>query len=164
LTSKLVIAKIGKPHGLKGYAYIHINDYIKDYLYSDILIEVDEEEMYIEEVKKHLKNRNLIKFINVDSINQIENYRDKNVYLDKRSLLELNTSLPWPELFIGEELITQDKKKPVLSSYFVLNLNTSVELSLGNKIFIVPYDNLNFNFNGKKLLMIKSLSLYNPVE
>ena len=116
MTSKLVIAKIGKPHGLKGYAYIHINDYIKDYLYSDILIEVDEEEMYIEEVKKHLKNRNLIKFINVDSINQIENYRDKNVYLDKRSLLELNTSLPWPELFIGEELITQDKKKPVLSS------------------------------------------------
>ena len=164
MTSKFLIGKIGKTHGLKGYAYIHIQEYIKDYFYSDILIEVDEEEIFIEEIKKHLKDRYLIKFRNIDTINQIENYRDKNVYLNKKSLMSLNTSLPWPEMFVGEEIITQDKRQPLLINYYVSNLHTSVELSLDNKVFIVPYDINNFIYNGTNLLMIKSLFIYNPTE
>ena len=164
MTSKFLIGKIGKPHGLKGYAYIHIHEYIKDYFYSDVLIEIEEEEIIIEEIKKHLKDRYLIKFKNIETINQIENYRDKNVSLNKESLMRLNTSLPWPEMFIGEEIITQDKIQPLLSNYYVSKLNTSLELSFDNKVFLVPYDKNNFIYNGTDLLMIKSLFIYNPTE
>ena len=78
--------------------------------------------------------------------------------------MRLNTSLPWPEMLIGEEIITQDKIQPLLSNYYVSKLNTTLELSFDNKVFLVPYDKNNFIYNGIELLMIKSLFIYNPTE
>jgi len=164
LTSKFPIGKIGKPHGLKGYAYIYLNEYLKHYSYSGILAEVNENEIYIEKINKHLKDRHLVKIIGLDTIEQIENYRGKSVFLKRTHLLELNIYLPWPELFIGEALMTQDKKQPVLSNYYVSIINTTIELTLDNNVFLIPYDKENFDFNGKNLRMNKDLTFYNPIE
>ena len=164
MTNKVKLGKIGKPHGLKGYAYIHLNDYIKGYDFSNIPVEINKKELFIDEVKTHLKNRNLVKLKNINTIEQIKLYRDNFIYTNKNTLLNINKSLPWPELFLKEPLANMDNLKIILSNYLVSDLQTVLELKVENSVYLVPYVESNFVFDGEFLIMLSSLTIHNPVE
>ena len=72
MTKKFIVGKLGKPHGLKGYAYIHLNEYLKRYDFKDIEIEINKECFSIEKLKNHLKDRHLIKLYKINSIEEIK--------------------------------------------------------------------------------------------
>ena len=70
-------------------------------------------------IKKHLKNRNLIKFKSYDTIESISKLRNMDVKINKDLLDSFfnQDKLPWPGFFIVQELNNNYK----LLSYEVLN-------------------------------------------
>jgi len=164
LTKKVSIGKIGKPHGLNGYAYVHINEYIKSLDFKDIPVKISREDLDIDIVKKHLKNRNLIKLKNIDTIEQVSVYRNKYIFADSKYFINLKTKLPWPELFINESIDNNYNYEIVLAKYHVSNLQTVLEIKVNNFVYLVPYVESNFIFKNESLIMVNDLTVYNPVE
>ena len=108
--------------------------------------------MVVEEFKKHLKNRNLIKFKSYDTIESISKLRNMDVKIN-RDLLDSffnEDKLPWPGFFIGQEL----NKNYKLLSYEVLNniyfcKISGIEMS-------VPYNSNFFIFENDNLTLLDS--------
>ena len=161
MTKKFIVGKLGKPHGLKGYAYIHLNEYLKRYDFKDIEIEINKESFSIEELKNHLRDRHLIKLYKINSIEQIEEKRDSYIYLDFNSIIKMKQDLPWPEIFLGERIKNIDNLEIFLSRYKVYNSNTVLELtSNSSESYMVPYVTQNFKFDGKHLYLNENLAIY----
>jgi len=164
LTKKVSIGKIGKPHGLNGYAYVHLNEYIKSLDFKDIPVKISREDLDIDIVKKHLKNRNLIKLKNIDTFEQVSVYRNKNIFADTKYFFNLKTNLPWPELFINESIDNNYNYEIILANYHVSNFQTVLEIKVNNFVYLVPYVESNFMFKNESLIMVNDLTVYNPVE
>ena len=161
MTKKFIVGKLGKPHGLKGYAYIHLNEYLKRYDFKDIEIEINKERFSIEELKNHLRDRHLIKLYKINSIEQIKEKRDSYIYLDFNSIIQMKHDLPWPEIFLGERIKNIDNLEIFLSKYKVYNSNTVLELtSNSSESYMVPYVTQNFKFDGKHLYLNENLAIY----
>lgn len=161
MTKKFIVGKLGKPHGLKGYAYIHLNEYLKRYDFKDIEIEINKERFSIEELKNHLKDRHLIKLYKINSIEEIKEKRDSYIYLDFNSIIKMKQDLPWPEIFLGERIKNIDNLEIFLSRYKVYNSNTVLELtSNSSESYMVPYVTQNFKFDGKHLYLNENLAIY----
>ena len=161
MTKKFIVGKLGKPHGLKGYAYIHLNEYLKRYDFKDIEIEINKECFSIEELKNHLKDRHLIKLYKINSIEEIKEKRDSYIYLDFNSIIQMKHDLPWPEIFLGERIKNIDNLEIFLSKYKVYNSNTVLELtSNSSESYMVPYVTQNFKFDGKHLYLNENLAIY----
>ena len=161
MTKKFIVGKLGKPHGLKGYAYIHLNEYLKRYDFKDIEIEINKEHFSIEELKNHLKDRHLIKLYKINSIEEIKEKRDSYIYLDFNSIIKMKQDLPWPEIFLGERIKNIDNLEIFLSKYKVYNSNTVLELtSNSSKSYMIPYVTQNFKFDGKHLYLNENLAIY----
>ena len=161
MTKKFIVGKLGKPHGLKGYAYIHLNEYLKRYDFKDIEIEINKESFSIEELKNHLRDRHLIKLYKINSIEQIKEKRDSYIYLDFNSIIKMKQDLPWPEIFLGERIKNIDNLEVFLSRYKVYNSNTVLELtSNSSESYMVPYVTQNFKFDGKHLYLNENLAIY----
>ena len=161
MTKKFIVGKLGKPHGLKGYAYIHLNEYLKRYDFKDIEIEINKEHFSIEELKNHLKDRHLIKLYKINSIEEIKEKRDSYIYLDFNSIIKMKQDLPWPEIFLGERIKNIDNLEIFLSKYKVYNSNTVLELtSNSSESYMVPYVTQNFKFDGKHLYLNENLAIY----
>ena len=161
MTKKFIVGKLGKPHGLKGYAYIHLNEYLKRYDFKDIEIEINKERFSIEELKNHLRDRHLIKLYKINSIEQIKEKRDSYIYLDFNSIIKMKQDLPWPEIFLGERIKNIDNLEIFLSKYKVYNSNTVLELtSNSSKSYMIPYVTQNFKFDGKHLYLNENLAIY----
>ena len=161
MTKKFIVGKLGKPHGLKGYAYIHLNEYLKRYDFKDIEIEINKERFSIEELKNHLRDRHLIKLYKINSIEEIKEKRDSYIYLDLNSIIKMKHDLPWPEIFLGERIKNIDNLEVFLSRYKVYNSNTVLELtSNSSESYMVPYVTQNFKFDGKHLYLNENLAIY----
>ena len=161
MTKKFIVGKLGKPHGLKGYAYIHLNEYLKRYDFKDIEIEINKECFSIEKLKNHLKDRHLIKLYKINSIEQIKEKRDSYIYLDFNSIIKMKQDLPWPEIFLGERIKNIDNLDIFLSRYKVYNSNTVLELTSNSiESYMVPYVTQNFKFDGKHLYLNENLAIY----
>ena len=78
------IGKLGKPHSLKGFQYINIEIFFRSQNLNNIELRVGNENLIVDKFKSHLKDRNLIKFVNFDSIESIQGLRDADVYLSKK--------------------------------------------------------------------------------
>ena len=151
------VGKLGKPHSLKGYQYINIEYFFRNFDLKETTFQIDEKNIVVEDFKKHLKNRNLIKFYSYDSIEKISELRNKTVKINTEvSDLFINEeNLPWPGFFIGHEL---KKNMYNLLSYEVLNniyfcKITGIEMN-------VPYNSNFFNFeNGVLSLLDSSLTI-----
>ena len=137
------VGKLGKPHSLKGYQYINIEYFFRNFDLKETTFQIEGKDIVVEDFKKHLKNRNLIKFYSYDSIEKISELRNKTVKINTEvSDLFINEeNLPWPGFFIGHEL---KKNMYNLLSYEVLNniyfcKITGIEMS-------VPYNSNFFNF------------------
>lgn len=151
------VGKLGKPHSLKGYQYINIEYFFRNFDLKETTFQIDGKNIVVEDFKKHLKNRNLIKFYSYDSIDEISELRNKTVKINREvsdSFIN-EEKLPWPGFFIGHEL---KKNMYNLLSYEVLNniyfcKITGIEMS-------VPYNSNFFSFeNGVLSLLDSSLTI-----
>ncbi len=142
------VGKLGKPHSLKGFQYINIEYFFRNFDLKEITLQIDDVNFVVEEFKKHLKNRNLIKFKSYDTIESISKLRNMDVKINI-GLLDtfLNENkLPWPGFFIGQELKSNNYKLlsyEVLNNIYFLKIN-GVEMSVpyNSNFFIYEYDNL----------------------
>ena len=148
-----IVGKLGKPHSLKGFQYINIEHFFRNFDLKKITLQIDGVNLIVEEFKKHLKNRNLIKFKSYDTIESISKLRNKDVKIN-RDLLDSffnEDNLPWPGFFIGEELKSNNYK---LLGYEVLNNIYFCKIS-GIEMSI-PYNSNFFNFQNNNLTLLDS--------
>ena len=94
------VGKLGKPHSLKGYQYINIEYFFREFNLNDKFFYIENNQFKVQDFKKHLKNRNLIKFYSYDSIEKISELRNKTV--------KINTEVS--DLFINEENLDKEGK------------------------------------------------------
>ena len=148
-----IVGKLGKPHSLKGFQYINIEYFFRNFDLNEITLQIEGVNFVVEEFKKHLKNRNLIKFKSYDSIESISNLRNMDVKIN-RDLLDtfLNENkLPWPGFFIGQELKGNDYK---LLNYEVLN--NIYFLKISGVEMSVPYNSNFFIYENNNLTLLDS--------
>ena len=148
-----IVGKLGKPHSLKGFQYINIEYFFRNFDLKDVTLQIESENFVVEEFKKHLKNRNLIKFKSYDTIESISKLRNMDVKIN-RDLLDtfLNENkLPWPGFFIGQELKGNDYK---LLSYEVLN--NIYFLKISGVEMSVPYNSNFFIYENDNLTLLDS--------
>ena len=148
-----VVGKLGKPHSLKGFQYINIEHFFRNFDLKETTLQIDGVNFVVEEFKKHLKNRNLIKFHSYDTIESISKLRNLDVKINKDLLNSFinKDKLPWPGFFTGHELKNSTYK---LLSYEVLNniyfcKISGIEMS-------VPYNSNFFNFENNNLTLLDS--------
>ena len=83
---KILLGKLGKPHGVKGFLYIHYygEDPNKLYDYEGLLLD----DGTLVKVDKLLlqKDRVILKFLETNSRNDAEKLRDKEVFIKEDSL------------------------------------------------------------------------------
>ena len=115
-------------------------------------MQVGNEELVVENFKTHLKDRNLIKFKDFDTIESIERFRDKVVFIsDKYKNDFLNDSkLPWPGFFINKNL---GKSDLVLRGFNFSQNFTFCEVS-NLTDFPIPYSNKFFSYQNDELVLI----------
>ena len=88
---------------------------------------INNKEYEIKEIKKHLKNRFLIKILEVDNIDSAEKLRNSKVSISIEEIDNyLNNGLPWPGFYINE--ILNDNIK-ILDIYKIFNSNNKSENS-----------------------------------
>ena len=148
-----IVGKLGKPHSLKGFQYINIEHFFRNFDLKEITLQIDSVDLIVEEFKKHLKNRNLIKFKSYDTIESISKLRnlDVKINIDLLSTFFNEDKLPWPGFFIGKKLKSNNYK---LLSYEVLNniyfcKISGIEMS-------VPYNSNFFIFENDSLTLLDS--------
>ncbi len=148
-----LVGKLGKPHSLKGYQYINIENFFRNFDLKEARFQIDGKEFLVEDFKKHLKNRNLIKFYSYDSIEEISNLRNKlvKINMDVASSFINEDKLPWPGFFIGHELRENNYN---LQSYEVLD-NIYFCKVRGIEMRI-PYNSNFFTFNNGDLSLLES--------
>jgi len=149
--SYFVVGKLGKPHSLKGFQYINIEYFFRNFDLKEITLQINDVDFVVEEFKKHLKNRNLIKFKSYDTIESISKLRNLDVKININLLCTFfnEDKLPWPGFFIGKELKSNNYK---LLSYEVLNniyfcKISGIEMS-------VPYNSNFFIFENDSLTLL----------
>ena len=89
---KILLGKLGKPHGVKGFLYIHYygEDPNKLYDYEGLLLD----DGTLVKVDKLLlqKDRVILKFLETNSRNDAENLRDKELFIKEDSLPVLESN------------------------------------------------------------------------
>ena len=145
-----LIGKLGKPHGLQGYQYINIDKYFRDIKMNDVSVVIDNNSLVIEDFKSHLKDRNLIKFKHINSIDEAENYRNFDVYIvDKYRTLKNKELLPWPVFFINYDL----SNEVILLDYFYSSNLILCNIQKNDEVFVVSYDKDNFFYEDDNLYL-----------
>ena len=148
-----IVGKLGKPHSLKGFQYINIEHFFRNFDLKEFTLQIDGVNFEVAEFKKHLKNRNLIKFKSYDTIESINKLRNMDVKINK-DLLDLffnEDKLPWPGFFIGKELKGNNYK---LLSYEVLN--NIYFLKISGVEMSVPYNSNFFIYENNNLTLLDS--------
>ena len=74
------IGTLGKPHSLNGYLYINHELFFRKLDFKNKKIYIHNKPYEVEEIKKHLKNRFLIKLKNINSIEEAEVLRNSKSY------------------------------------------------------------------------------------
>ena len=143
-----LVGKLGKPHSLKGFQYINIEYFFRNFDLRKITLQIDGVNFEVAEF-----NRNLIKFKSYDTIESISKLRNMDVKINKDLLNSFfnEDKLPWPGFFIGEELKSNNYK---LLGYEVLNNIYFCKIS-GIEMSI-PYNSNFFNFQNNNLTLLDS--------
>ena len=134
----IYIGKIVNTHALKGEVRIISNFEYKDRVFNisnKLYIGKDKCEEVIETYRKH-KNYDMVKFKNIDNINDVLKYKGMNVYFDEDEL-----KLSDDEILIEElplySIYSNDKLIGKIEEYRSDNGNNMVRVN--NKL--IPYNN-----------------------
>tara|TARA_B100001029_G_scaffold139726_1_gene119023 strand:+ start:821 stop:1339 length:519 start_codon:yes stop_codon:yes gene_type:complete len=88
----ILLGKLGKPHGVKGFLYIHYYGEDPNNLYDyENLFLLDRTRLIVEKLILK-KDRVILKFIGINTRNDAENLRDKDLYVDENALPVLNNN------------------------------------------------------------------------
>ena len=108
---KILLGKLGKPHGVKGFLYFHYyGESLKSLLSYEFLYLEDSSQIKLERFFEK-SNRLIVKFQNYNDRDSIESFRDKEVFIPESKL---------PELEDGEVYLYQ------LQGLIVKNLNDTI--------------------------------------
>ena len=95
------IGTLGKPHSLNGYLYINHEIFFRIFSFKNKKVYINNREYEIKEIKKHLKNRFLVKILKIDNIDSAEKLRNYEVSISIEEIDHyLNNGLPWPGFYI----------------------------------------------------------------
>ena len=149
------IGTLGKPHSLNGYLYINHEVFFRNLDFEKNIVFINNKEFEIEKIKKHLKNRFLIKFKNIDSIEEAEVLRNSKVSILKKDINNyLNNGLPWPGFYINE-IINDDIE---ILGYFYTDKFIFCNLQEKNKNEnVIPYNGHYFIYKDNKLNLFNNL-------
>jgi len=162
LTDKYLIGTLGKPHSLKGFQYIKIDSFFKNLNLNDIHLHIEDEIYKVEDFKKHLKDRNLIKFQKVHNINEAETLRNRKVFISKNYTNDLLNSdnLPWPGFFLNTVINKSGQK---LLNYKIYNNFIFCNVENIND-FEIPYNKSFFNYKNNLLTLNSNDLTVNPFK
>ena len=149
------IGKLGKPHSLKGFQYINIEIFFRNKKLNNIELKIGREYLIVEDFKSHLKNRNLIKFKNFDSIESIQKLREEDVYISNDLLNKFidENDMHWPCFFKGSDITAHGI---FISSFLYLNKMLYINVH-GIDDFPIPYNETFFKYKNGNLELIKDL-------
>jgi len=154
LTNKKLysVGKLGKPHSLNGYQYINIEYFFREFNLNGKIFYINDQEFKIQDFKKHLKNRNLIKFHSFDSIESINNLRNQIVKVssDTLNIFINKDNLPWPGFFIDHKLHDKGLK---LLNYEILDDIYFCEID-GIDDMKIPYNSSFFKYVDENLVLL----------
>ena len=147
------IGTLGKPHSLKGYLYINHEIFFRNFNFKNQKVYVNSKEYKIEEIKKHLKNRFLIKFLKTDSIESAEKLRNYKVSISIEEIDQyLDNGLPWPGFYLNE-VLNDDIK---ILSYFYSDKYIYCNV-MDKEEIVIPYNDHYFAYENKKLILKNKL-------
>ncbi len=110
--SLIKIGKITRHHGLKGEVrFLYFGNRLEDFNYKEVYLYEKGEllSLYIEKLRFH-KNFILLKFKNIDSIDEVEKrLKGKFVYIKEEQLPELDEEEYYWQDLIGCKVINQNK-------------------------------------------------------
>ncbi|BEP29398.1 ribosome maturation factor RimM [Helicovermis profundi] len=158
MSEKLKVGKIANTHGLKGevkiYPYLNVKE---DYeTFGKLTFEGVSEEFEIERVR-YFKKMVIVKFKNIDDINDIEKYKGKLVYVEKDDLDENNIYI---EDLIGMDVVDVNLGKiGVLKSFIsksVQDVLVIESLTSDKEILIPDVDEFVLEINSdEKVITVK---------
>ena len=147
------IGTLGKPHSLNGYLYINHEIFFRNFNFKNKKVYINSKEYEIEEIKKHLKNRFLIKFLKTDSIESAEKLRNYKVSISIEEIDQyLDNGLPWPGFYLNE-VLNDDIK---ILSYFYSDKYIYCNV-LDKEEIVIPYNDHYFAYENKKLILKNKL-------
>lgn len=87
---KIILGKLGKPHGLKGFLYLHYYGENPSSLLDYIEVFIDESSIGRIDKVINLKNRVTVCISGIDNRNKAESLRDKDIYVNEKQLPQLD--------------------------------------------------------------------------
>lgn len=147
------IGILGKPHSLNGFLYINHELFFRNLNFKNRKVYLNEKKYEIDEIKSHLKNRYLIKFKNINSIEDAELLRNCKVSIVKSDIDNyLHNGLPWPGFYVNENL--NDNLK--ILSYFYSDKYIFCNVLRKDEV-VIPYNEHYFSYKDKKLILFNNL-------
>ena len=142
---KILIGKLGKPHGIKGYVYFHYygQDLSNLQIYEKLQIQ-DQGSFKLDRVQQKA-DRLIIKLVGINDRNLVENLRNKEVYIEETDLPTLDEGEYY--LYQLEGLLVKNLENKILGmvkSSFGTKSNEvlvieSTEDSVDNEERLLPY-------------------------
>ena len=151
LTNNLfTLGILGKPHALHGYLYLNHDIYFRQFDLTGLHVFINGNAYEIEDFKKHLKERYLIKLKGLNSISDIEIFRNKNIYITSYQVTSyVAENLPWPGFFVDSKINSQYFVK----DYFYADKLIFLTLKDTEEI-VVPYNTNFFSYENEELQLI----------
>ena len=149
------IGRVVTTHGIKGEIRI-----LSDFKYKDKVF-VKGSILYLGEEKKAVtinshrvhKNYNMVLLDGYDNINQVLNFKGKNVYINKN---EFNFDSYIDEELIGFDVIMNDKIIGKINNIIKIPNNSLFEIKNSEKLFYIPNNSeliIKIDFKNKILYM-----------
>ena len=107
---KVLIGKLGKPHGIKGYIYFHYYGEDLSVLKGYETLFIDEVDTFKLETMFAKSNRLIIKFKESDNRNFAESLRDKEVFVLEDDLPSLDDGEYYLYELVGLKVVNLDNK------------------------------------------------------
>ena len=104
----------------------------------------------IQNFKTHLKNRYLVKLEGLDSISDIESFRNQNLYISSEQIdAFLSNGLPWPGFYIGKKL----NNKYFVKNYFYADKLIYLTIDSLEEV-VIPFNDTFFEYKNNELYLI----------
>ena len=141
---------LGKPHALNGFLYLNQDIYFRTFDLTGINVFINGNSFKIQKFKTHLKNRYLIKFEGLDSISDIEAFRNQNIYISSEQINTfISNGLPWPGFFIGKKL----NDKYIVKNYFYADKLIYLTIDSLQEV-VIPFTDTFFEYRDNELNLI----------
>lgn len=140
---KIIIAKVNKPHGVRGELRItSVSDFVKERFVpgNTMYLELDGKiEEYILKSIRPQGERFLIKFEGIENVNEVDHLRHANILIDYDELHDLPKGQFYFVDLIGLDVFVDDKKIGVVKEMFDLPAHPVMNVSTDERDIMIPY-------------------------